>query len=43
MEEAPEDIDMMSSIKEFVAKHFDRRTRTVQMESNNGRDITLVE
>jgi hypothetical protein len=33
---------MMSSVQEFVAKHFDRRKRTVKMECNNGRNTTLV-
>ena len=41
-EEVLEDIDMMSSVQEFVAKHFDRRKRTVQMECHNGRNTTLV-
>jgi hypothetical protein len=41
-EEALEDIDMMSSVQEFVAKHFDRRKRTVELEYNNGRNTTLV-
>jgi hypothetical protein len=41
-EEVVEDIDMMSSVQEFVAKHFDRRKRTVKMECNNGRNTTLV-
>jgi hypothetical protein len=46
MEPAPEvleDIDIMvSSVQEFVVKHFDRRKRIFQMKCNNGRNTTLV-
>ena len=42
-EEGPEDrTTVVSSIENFVAKNFDRRKRTLEMECNNGRNTTLV-